>query len=69
MQRNPEPEWLVFAPGVWIMIVLLIVVGMTMRYTVFGRYIYALGSNESTARLCGIPVTRRASSSTRSAAS
>jgi len=58
MQRNPEPEWLIFAPGVWIMILLLIVVGITMRYTVFGRYIYALGSNESTARLCGVPVKR-----------
>jgi len=58
MQRNPEPEWLIFAPGVWIMVLLLIVVGITMRYTVFGRYIYALGSNESTARLCGVPVTR-----------
>ncbi len=58
MQRNPEPEWLIFAPGVWMMVLLLIVVGVTMRYTVFGRYIYALGSNESTARLCGIPVTR-----------
>ena len=58
MQRNPDPEWLIFAPGVWIMIALLVVVGVTMRYTVFGRYIYALGSNESTARLCGVPVTR-----------
>jgi ribose transport system permease protein len=58
MQRNPDPEWLIFAPGVWITIALLIGVGITMRYTVFGRYIYALGSNESTARLCGIPVAR-----------
>lgn len=58
MQRNPEPEWLMVAPGVWIMLALLIVVAVTMRYTVFGRYIYALGSNEATARLCGIPVTK-----------
>lgn len=58
MQRNPEPEWLIFAPGVWITIVLLLVVGVTMAYTVLGRYIYALGSNESTARLCGVPVTK-----------
>jgi len=57
MQRFPEPEWLVLAPGVWIMIGLLIVVAVTMRYTVLGRYIYALGSNEATARLCGINVT------------
>ena len=58
MQRNPDPEWLILAPGVWIMIFLLIVVAVTMRYTVFGRYIYALGSSESTARLCGVPVTK-----------
>jgi len=58
MQRNPDPEWIIFAPGVWITIILLIGVSITMRYTVFGRYIYALGSNESTARLCGIPVAR-----------
>lgn len=58
MARNPEPEWLVFAPGVWIMLVLLVVVAVTMRYTLLGRYIYALGSSEQTARLCGIPVTK-----------
>ena len=58
MARNPEPDWLIFAPGVWIMLVLLIVVAVTMRYTLLGRYIYALGSNEQTARLCGIPVTK-----------
>ncbi|MEO1844823.1 MAG: ABC transporter permease [Akkermansiaceae bacterium] len=58
MQRNPDPDWLIIAPGVWIMIVLLVVVAVTMRYTVLGRYIFALGSNESTARLCGVPVTR-----------
>lgn len=58
MQRNPDPEWIIFAPGVWITIILLVGVSITMRYTVFGRYIYALGSNESTARLCGIPVAR-----------
>ena len=58
MLRNPDPEWLIFAPGVWITLALLIVVAVTMRYTVFGRHIYALGSNESTARLCGVPVNR-----------
>jgi ribose/xylose/arabinose/galactoside ABC-type transport system permease subunit len=58
MERNPDPEWLIFAPGVWMMLILLVIVGVTMRFTVLGRYIYALGSNESTARLCGIPVTK-----------
>jgi ribose transport system permease protein len=43
-------------PGVWIAIGLAIVVSVVMRQTVFGRYIYAIGSNEATARLCGIRV-------------
>ncbi len=29
---------------------------LRLRYTIFGRYVFALGSNESTARLCGINV-------------
>jgi len=43
-------------PGVWIAIGLAVVVSVVMRRTVFGRYIYAIGSNEATARLCGIRV-------------
>ena len=27
-----------------------------LKYTVFGRYIFAMGSNEQTARLCGVDV-------------
>jgi len=37
-------------------IVLGIAVGLLMRYTVFGRNVFAIGSSESTARLCGINV-------------
>lgn len=33
-----------------------IAVGLLMRYTVFGRNVFAIGSSESTARLCGINV-------------
>jgi ribose transport system permease protein len=43
-------------PGVWIAIGLAVVVSVVMRQTVFGRYIFAIGSNEATARLCGIRV-------------
>jgi ribose transport system permease protein len=42
--------------GVWIALGLAIVMGVVMRQTVFGRYIFAIGSNEATARLCGIRV-------------
>ncbi len=61
-QVFPEPAWLVFAPGVWAMVLLFIVTHVVLKYTVFGRYVFAIGSNEKTARLCGInvPVYRTA---------
>jgi ribose transport system permease protein len=58
MRVDPDPEWLVFAPGVWLCLLLLGVCTALLRYTVFGRYIFAIGSNEQTARLCGINVER-----------
>ena len=52
-------SWLILAPGAWIALGLALVPGRTvLRYTVFGRHVFALGSNESTARLCGINVPR-----------
>lgn len=55
-----QQEWMVLAPGVWLLLVLALVVSAVLRYTVFGRHLFAIGSNESTARLCGInvPATR-----------
>jgi ribose transport system permease protein len=42
--------------GVWIAVALAIVMAIVLRQTVFGRYVFAIGSNEATARLCGIRV-------------
>ncbi len=42
--------------GVWVAIFLAILMAIVLRQTVFGRYIFAIGSNEATARLCGIRV-------------
>lgn len=42
--------------GVWVAIVLALMMAVVLRQTVFGRYIFAIGSNEATARLCGIRV-------------
>jgi ribose transport system permease protein len=42
--------------GVWITLALAALMAIVMRNTVFGRYIFAIGSNESAARLCGIRV-------------
>jgi len=48
----------VLAPGVWILLILALVMAGVLRYTRFGRHIYAIGSNEQTARLCGVRVER-----------
>ncbi|HVV99276.1 MAG TPA: ABC transporter permease [Planctomycetaceae bacterium] len=42
--------------GVWFTLLLAGLLSLVLRYTVFGRYVYALGSNESTARLCGVNI-------------
>ena len=42
--------------GVWIVVALALVMAIVLRQTVFGRYVFAIGSNEATARLCGIRV-------------
>lgn len=44
------------APGVWLLLGLSLFVALTLRYSLLGRYAYAIGSNEATARLCGIHV-------------
>ena len=44
--------------GVWLMLVLAILVALVLRYTRFGRHVFAVGSNELPARLCGVPVER-----------
>ncbi len=53
---SPQPPWLLVAPGVWIMLAMAALLSATLRYTVFGRHVFALGSNEQTARLCGLNV-------------
>ncbi|MCC6358526.1 MAG: ABC transporter permease [Phycisphaerales bacterium] len=45
-------------PGAWIMLGLALLAGGLLRYTRLGRHIYAIGSNELTARLCGVAVER-----------
>src|SRR5678815_2772589 len=54
----PKPSWLLVAPGVWITIVLAICAAIVLRNTVFGRRVFALGSNEAAARACGIATDR-----------
>lgn len=54
---NPDCLWLL-TPGAWIMFFLAILIAAMLRYTRFGRHVFAIGSNEQTARLCGVPVER-----------
>jgi len=44
--------------GIWITLVLAVIVAVALRYTRFGRHLFALGSNERTARLCGVRINR-----------
>lgn len=45
--------------GFYVLLLSILVIGLMLKYTVMGRYIYAIGSSENTARLCGIHVERR----------
>jgi ribose transport system permease protein len=58
MARSPRPSWLLTAPGVWLMVLLAVAMAVVLRFTVFGRHVFAIGSNEATARLCGIRTKR-----------
>jgi len=49
---------LLLPTGIWITVLLAIVVGLTLRYTRFGRHLFAVGSSERTARLCGVRISR-----------
>ncbi|MEK6236185.1 MAG: ABC transporter permease, partial [Planctomycetales bacterium] len=46
----PDFRWPIVPTGVWLLLFLSVALALVLRYTVFGRYVFALGSNESTAR-------------------
>lgn len=45
--------------GVWITLGFAVLVALVLGYTRFGRHVFAIGSNEQTARLCGVPIGRQ----------
>jgi len=63
---NPDPTALDslldqtgFLPGgVWMLVVLAAGVFLLLRYTRFGLHLFAIGSNDQAARLCGVPIAR-----------
>ncbi len=44
------------AMPVWVLIALTAIVAFLLRYSAWGRYVYAIGGNEQAARLNGVPV-------------
>jgi ribose/xylose/arabinose/galactoside ABC-type transport system permease subunit len=43
-------------PGIWTALLVGLLAAVALRYTRFGRHLYAVGSSEATARLCGVNV-------------
>ncbi len=58
LMAAPPPGEGLGPPGVWVALATVALAAVALRYTVFGRHVLAIGSNEQTARLCGVPVTR-----------
>jgi ribose/xylose/arabinose/galactoside ABC-type transport system permease subunit len=57
--RAVDPGSLIIVPaGIWVVLILSLVVAGTLGYTRFGRHLFSIGSNERTARLCGVSVER-----------
>ena len=42
--------------GVWLTLILAVLTALMLKYTVFGRHIFAIGSNETASRLSGLRV-------------
>jgi ribose/xylose/arabinose/galactoside ABC-type transport system permease subunit len=51
-------SWMLLPPGIWLLIVSAVLAALLLRYTRLGRHIFAIGSSEDTARLCGVPFER-----------
>lgn len=56
MELPPGSRWMLFPAGVWVLVAMALLVAGLLRYTRLGRHIYAIGSNEQTARLSGVRV-------------
>jgi len=48
----------IVAPNVWVALAVVVLAIPLLHFSVLGRYAYAIGSNERTARLCGVKVER-----------
>jgi ribose transport system permease protein len=55
---RPEHRALLLPAGLWVLLACALTTAGLIRYTRFGRHVVAIGSNELTARLCGVAVER-----------
>lgn len=55
---GPDQRWMIVPFGVWLLVILAFMTAGILRYTKLGRHTFAVGSNEQTSRLCGVPVER-----------
>src|SRR6266850_2411309 len=53
-----QGEWLGVPVQLWILLVGIIMAGIALDRTTFGRTLYAIGNNETAARFSGLPVDR-----------
>lgn len=53
-----DKKWMLFPQGGWLMIFLALLIAGLLKYTQLGRHIFAIGSNQQTARLCGVAVEK-----------
>jgi ribose transport system permease protein len=55
---SPASGWPLVPPGVWMAIMVGLVGAAALTYSRFGRHVYAVGSSEATALICGVDVPR-----------
>lgn len=53
-----DKRYLIVPAGVWLLVLLALLTAFVLRYTKLGVHIFSIGSNEKTARLCGVAVER-----------
>lgn len=56
VSKSEADAWLGLPPGLWILLALAALMAAVLRRTPFGLHVVAIGSNEATARLCGVNV-------------
>lgn len=56
---SPPRRWMLLPPGVWMLAITAVLASVVLTRTVFGRRVFAVGSNETAARFAGLNVSRQ----------